>query len=293
MGGFDEVLKSAQAANARQTLEGWQWALYLTSGAIDCRCRQRGCESRSLRRRSRTGSAYIICQRTRGFYITEALLHEGKLKYGEHTISHMQQLNQALGAVTPAKLAASPLEDNVRYLRYMVDTRLAEGKSAKFNVNFKEDGLSYAIALRNGVIAITERPNDGHTFNLSKNDWSQLITGEKTFTNMHPSLEAFDRGYRPLIGSALQSGEEFTDPVTDCLPERKFLTYNPPSAPVAQNSGDSEFWGQYTYLLVANLHPKFLKFRWFNRMLLSIYIGARVRKVPKAEINSYRASVCS
>jgi alkyl sulfatase BDS1-like metallo-beta-lactamase superfamily hydrolase len=192
MGGFDAVLKSAQAANARQTLEGWQWALYLTSELLIADADNADVKA------ARVDAARALGQRTssanaRGFYITEALLHEGKLKFGEHTISHMQQLNQTLGAVTPAKLAASPLEDNVRYLRYMVDTRLAEGKRAKFNVNFKEEGLSYAIALRNGVIAITERPNDGRTLNLSKNDWSQLITGEKTFTSLHSSLRAFDQ----------------------------------------------------------------------------------------------------
>jgi len=191
MGGFEAVLESAQAANAKQTLEAWQWALYLTSELLIADA------DNAEVKNARAEAARALGQRTssanaRGFYITEALLHEGKLKFGEHTISHMQQLSQALGAVTPAKLAESPLSDNVQYLRYMVDTRLAEGKHARFNVNFKEEGLSYAIALRNGVIAITERPNDGPTLDLSKNDWSQLITGEKTFASLHPSLEAFD-----------------------------------------------------------------------------------------------------
>jgi alkyl sulfatase BDS1-like metallo-beta-lactamase superfamily hydrolase len=192
MGGFEAVLQSAQAANAKQTLEDWQWALYLTSELLIADAGNAEVKA------ARAEAARALGQRTlsanaRGFYITEALLHEGKLKFGEHSISHMQQLSQALGAVTPDKLAASPLEDNVQYLRYMVDTRLAEGKRNKFNVNFKEEGLSYAIALRNGVIAITERANDGPTLDLSKNDWSQLITGEKSFASLHPSLESFDQ----------------------------------------------------------------------------------------------------
>lgn len=192
MGGFDKVLASAQAANVKQTLEDWQWALYLTSELLIAEADNAAVKA------ARAEAARALGQRTssanaRGFYITEALLHEGKLKFGEHTISHKLQLNQALGAVTPAKLAESPLGDNVQYLRYLVDTRLAEGKRAEFNVNFTEEELSYAIALRNGVIAITERPNDGPTLDLSKNDWSQLITGEKTFASLHPSLKAFDR----------------------------------------------------------------------------------------------------
>jgi len=129
----------------------------------------------------------------RGFYISEALLHEGKIRLGEHAISHYQQLSQALGAVTPKKLAASPLNDNVQYLRFMVDPRLAEGKRAEFNANFTDEKVSYAIALRNGIIAITGQPNKGPTIKLSKDDWSKLITGEKSFASLHASLKAFDK----------------------------------------------------------------------------------------------------
>ncbi len=120
------------------------------------------------------------------------MLHEGKIRFGEHAVSHYQQLSQALGAVTPKKLAASPLNDNVQYLRFMVDPRLAEGKRAEFNVNFSDEKISYAIALRNGVVAITDQPNQGPTLKLSKDNWSQLITGEKSFVSLHASLKAFD-----------------------------------------------------------------------------------------------------
>ncbi len=74
----------------------------------------------------------------------------------------------------------------------MVDPRLAEGKRAEFNVNFGNEKVSYAIALRNGVVAITEQPNQGPSIELSKDDWNQLILGEKSFASLHPSLKAFD-----------------------------------------------------------------------------------------------------
>ncbi len=102
-------------------------------------------------------------------------------------------MSQALGAVTPEKLAASPLNDNVQYLRFMVDPRLAEGKRAEFNVNFTDEKVSYAIALRNGVIAITEQPNKGPELKLTKDDWSKLILGEKTFASLSSELKAFDQ----------------------------------------------------------------------------------------------------
>jgi alkyl sulfatase BDS1-like metallo-beta-lactamase superfamily hydrolase len=191
MGGFDVVLAAARAANARQAIADWQWALYLSSQLMVADVTNaevkviRAEAARALGQRTSSANA-------RGWYISEALLQEGKLQFGEHVISQYQQLSQALGAVTPQKLAASPLKDNVHYLRYMVDTRLAEGKHGAFNVNFKDKGLSYGIALRNGVIAITEQLNDGPTIDLTKAGWNELISGEKTFASLHASLKAFD-----------------------------------------------------------------------------------------------------
>ncbi|MEE8423248.1 MAG: alkyl sulfatase C-terminal domain-containing protein, partial [Thermodesulfobacteriota bacterium] len=146
----------------------------------------------------RADAARALGQRTtsanaRGFYISEALLHEGKIRLGEHTITHYQQLSQVMGAVTPKKLAASPLNDNVQYLRFMVDPRLAEDKRAEFNVNFTNENISYGIALRNGIIAITEHPNKGPKLKLTKDDWSKLILGETTFASLSSGLKAFDQ----------------------------------------------------------------------------------------------------
>jgi len=192
MGGANKVLANAKASNAKNTLEGWQWSLYLTSQLLQLD--NNNAEAKAVRAQA----ARALGQRTtsanaRGFYISEALLHEGKVQFGGHTLTHYQQLSQALGAVTPKKLAASPLNDNVQYLRYMVDPRLAEGKRAEFNANFSDEKVSYAIALRNGVVAITDRPNKGPTIKLSKDDWSKLITGEKSFASLHASLKAFDK----------------------------------------------------------------------------------------------------
>ena len=191
MGGANEVLKNAKASNAKQSLEGWQWSLYLTSQLLQLD--KDNAEVKAVRAQA----ARALGQRTtsanaRGFYISEALLHEGKVQFVGHTLTHYQQLSQALGAVTPKKLAASPLNDNVQYLRFMVDPRLAEGKHSEFNADFADEKVSYAIALRNGVVAITDQPNQGPTIKLTKDDWSQLITGEKSFGSLHASLKAFD-----------------------------------------------------------------------------------------------------
>jgi alkyl sulfatase BDS1-like metallo-beta-lactamase superfamily hydrolase len=191
MGGADKVLESAKASNAKKTFEGWQWSLYLTSQLL-----QLDNENNEVKA-VRAQAARALGQRTtsanaRGWYISEALLHEGKIRLGEHTVSNYQQLSHVTGAVTPKKLAASPLDDNVQYLRFLIDPRLAEGKRAEFNANFSDEKVSYAIALRNGVIAITNQPNKGPDLELTKDDWSQLITGENRFATLHASLKAID-----------------------------------------------------------------------------------------------------
>jgi len=50
----------------------------------------------------------------------------------------------------------------------MIDPRLAEGKRAEFNASFTDEKVSYSIALRNGIVAITDQPNKGPTIKLSK-----------------------------------------------------------------------------------------------------------------------------
>ena len=191
MGGADKVLQDAKISNAKKTLEGWQWSLYLTSQLLQLDTNNP--EAKAVR----TQAARALGQRTtsanaRGFYISEALLHEGKVQFGGHSLTQFQQLSQILGAVTPKKLAASPLNDNVQYLRFLIDPRLAEGKRAEFNVKFTDENVSYAIALRNGIIAITALPNKGPELVLTKDDWSRLITGEKSFVSLHASLKVFD-----------------------------------------------------------------------------------------------------
>ncbi len=192
MGGADKVLENAKASNTKKTLEGWQWSLYLTSQLL-----QLDGDNAAVKK-VRADAARALGQRTtsanaRGFYISEALLHEGKVNFGGHTLTHYQQLSQALGAVTAKKLAASPLKDNVQYLRYMVDPRLAEGKRAEFNAKFTDEKVSYAIALRNGIVAITHQANNGPTIELSKDDWSKLILGETTFASLSKGLKVFDK----------------------------------------------------------------------------------------------------
>ncbi len=74
MGGADKVLENAKPSNAKKTLEGWQWTLYLTSQLLQMDANNtetklvRAEAARALVERTTSGIA-------RGFYISEALLH--------------------------------------------------------------------------------------------------------------------------------------------------------------------------------------------------------------------------
>ncbi|MGI9289693.1 MAG: alkyl sulfatase dimerization domain-containing protein, partial [Gammaproteobacteria bacterium] len=191
MGGVKAVTTQAQSAVNKGDIASAQWALFLTSQLQDMGA------LKGAAKQVRADAARMLGQRTtsanaRGFYISEALLHEDKVAFGEQTITDYRQLNAVFGAVTADKLAKSPLDDNVQYLRFMVDSRLAEGKRVEFNVNFTDEGMSYAIALRNGVIAITEQANDGKTFEMIKADWDALILGTESFASLDRSLGVID-----------------------------------------------------------------------------------------------------
>jgi len=191
MGGVEAVTAKVQAAADKGDIASSQWALFLTSqlqdmGALEGEARQARANA------TRTLGQHTTSANARGFYISEALLHEGKVAFGDQAITDYRQLNEVFGAVTADKLAASPLQANVHYLRFMVDSRLAEGKRAKFNVNFTDEGVSYAIALRNGVVAITDQLSDGKTFELSKADWDALILGSENFASLDSSLGVLD-----------------------------------------------------------------------------------------------------
>jgi alkyl sulfatase BDS1-like metallo-beta-lactamase superfamily hydrolase len=191
MGGVEAVTAKAQAAADKGDIASSQWALFLTSQLQDMGALE-GESKQARANATRTLGQHTISANARGFYISEALLHEGKVIFGDQAITDYRQLNEVFGAVPADKLAASPLQANVHYLRFMVDSRLAEGKRAKFNVNFTDEGVSYAIALRNGVIAITDQLGDGKTFELSKADWDALILGTETFASLDSSLGVFD-----------------------------------------------------------------------------------------------------
>lgn len=192
LGGIDSAVKMVKQSNEKQTVKGWQWSLYLTSQLIELA--PNSAEVKQLR----AEAARALGQRTtsanaRGFYISEALLHEGKLVLGDQVIADYASLSQMLGAMDKQKLAQSPIENNVNYLRYLVDPRKAEGLTAQFNLKMSDNSGEFGIALRNGIIQVGEPTVEAVTLSLSHSQWGSVLLGSVTFGELDASLEAFDK----------------------------------------------------------------------------------------------------
>ncbi|ABZ77411.1 Alkyl sulfatase and related hydrolase-like protein [Shewanella halifaxensis HAW-EB4] len=191
LGGAETATKMVRSSNQKQTVEGWQWSLYLTSqllevDPINAEVKQfRADAARALGQRTSSANA-------RGFYISEALLHEGQLSLANHSIDNFQTLSQMLGSVDKNKLEQSPIENNVNYLRYLVDTRKAESLHAQFNLKMSDSHTLFGIELRNGIIQISPQPNNGVTVSLSHSQWSNVVLGNTRFNQLDASLGAFD-----------------------------------------------------------------------------------------------------
>jgi alkyl sulfatase BDS1-like metallo-beta-lactamase superfamily hydrolase len=192
MGGTDAVIAMIAKAQAKGDIASTQWSLFLTTQLMNMGVMPE--EVKQLRANAaRTLGQHTTSANARGFYISEALLHEGKMQFAGTTLDNYQQLSQLLGTVTAEKLASSPLRDNVHYLRFMVDSKQVEGKQIEFNLHFTDEHEHYAIALRNGVIAITAQPNEGRTFELTKQDWDDMILGLEPFSHLHNDLKVLEQ----------------------------------------------------------------------------------------------------
>ncbi|PMG06698.1 alkyl sulfatase [Vibrio breoganii] len=191
LGGVEGAIQMVQSSNKKQSIKGWQWSLYLTSQILEVE--PENADAKQLR----ADAARALGQRTssanaRGFYISEALLHEGKLNLGGQPIDHYQTLSQLLGAIDAEKLANSPIEYNVDYLRYLVDTRAAEGLRAQFNLKMSDSDAVFGIELRNGIIQVSSSLNAGVVVTLSHEQWTEVVLGNTSFNQLDFTLANFD-----------------------------------------------------------------------------------------------------
>ncbi len=153
MGGPNAVRKAAADAAKAGGLADWRWALKLTSLLL------RLDPADAQARKARADAARALGQRTtsanaRGFYITEALQMEGQLQVQGRPAT-LDAIRAFVGTPNVDQLVAASVEENLQFVRYLVDPRKAEGKRLAFTITAEGDPQPRRVELRNGVLVIT------------------------------------------------------------------------------------------------------------------------------------------
>jgi len=191
MGGPRKVNQAAAEAVEQGGFENWSWALKLTSLLLELD--PKDADAKKIR----AGAARAMGQRTasanaRGFYITEALAMENKLKLSDQPVS-LELARILLGTPDVEKLIESPLEDSFQYIRYLVDPRKAEDMRLTFTVSVKGAPNLQQIELRNGVVIITRTAQKGSAhINVTRRQWSEFVAGQLSFANRNKVMALFE-----------------------------------------------------------------------------------------------------
>ena len=215
MGGIEKVRKAAADTAEKGGFENWSWALKLTTLVLELN--PDDAETRKIR----ATAARAIGQRTtsanaRGWYITEALAMENKLKLGGQPIA-LDAARMFLGTPDVDKIIAMPLEDSFQYIRYLVDPRKAEDMRLAFTVSVEGTPGLTQIELRNGVIVISETSKKEKVhIDVSREEWSEFVIGQRSFADRGKVIARFEGVlYRKAAPKGSEAMDDQLDDVAD------------------------------------------------------------------------------
>lgn len=179
MGGPAALRKAAANGNARGGLTNWRWTLRLTSLLLTVDAKD------AEARRLRAAAARQLGQRTsaanvRGWYLTEALQLEGGMQFKGQPLT-VDSIRQFLGTPTAQALATGSVDDNLQFVRYLIDPRKAEGRRLSFTLAIEGEPSIRRLELRNGVLVITDAPVAGPThFRLTREELAAFVLGRRS-----------------------------------------------------------------------------------------------------------------
>jgi len=191
MGGRAAVNKLAAKAVADGGLANWRWGLKLTSLLLTLD------PADPAARKARATAARALGQRTdsanaRGFYITEALQLEGGMQFGGQSLT-IDAIRRFIGTPTAQALVAASVDDNLQFVRYLVDPRKAEGLRQTVTLAVEGESRIRRMELRNGVIVISDAdaasPAD---VKLTRQDLAAFVLGTRPPSETDP-LSQLDR----------------------------------------------------------------------------------------------------
>jgi alkyl sulfatase BDS1-like metallo-beta-lactamase superfamily hydrolase len=192
MGGRAAVRKMATKAVADGGLANWRWALKLTSLLLkldptDATARQaRATAARALGQRTDSANA-------RGFYVTEALQMEGNLLV-QGQPQTLDGIRAFLSTPRVDRLAVVPVEQNLQFVRYLVDPRKAEGKRLVFTLAAEGDPQIRQIELRNSVLVISPVASRGaRHVDVTRSELADFVLGKGVPAKGGEPLAELDR----------------------------------------------------------------------------------------------------
>lgn len=177
MGGPDAVRKAAADAAKAGGLANWRWSLKLTSFLL------RLDPTDTAARSARADAARALGQRTtsanaRGFYVTEALQMEGQLLVQGQPAT-LDAILAFVGTPSVDQLLAASVDENLEFLRYLVDPRKAEGKRLAFTIAAEGDSQARRVELRNGVLVISPAASQAsNQVDLTRRELADFVLGK-------------------------------------------------------------------------------------------------------------------
>jgi alkyl sulfatase BDS1-like metallo-beta-lactamase superfamily hydrolase len=191
MGGSSAVRKAAAEAAKKGGLANWRWSLKLTSlllqlNPADAEARKlRAAAARQLGQRTSSANA-------RGWYLTEALQIEGGMQVKGQPLT-VDAIRRFLGTPTAQALVAATVDENLQFVRYLVDPRKAEGLRQSVTLAVEGDSRVRRVELRNGVIVISEADAAGPAhLKLTRQELAAFVLGTRPASAADP-LSQLDR----------------------------------------------------------------------------------------------------
>jgi alkyl sulfatase BDS1-like metallo-beta-lactamase superfamily hydrolase len=177
MGGPAAVRSAAREAADSGGLANWRWSLKLTSMLL--RLDPQDAEARAVR----ATAARALGQRTtsanaRGFYITEALQIEGQLLVQGQPMT-LDAIRAFVGTPSHADLVAASVDENLQFVRYLVEPRKAEGMRLAFTIAAEGDPQIRQVELRNSVLVITAADAKAAThLDVTRSELADFVLGK-------------------------------------------------------------------------------------------------------------------
>ncbi|MBI1282762.1 MAG: MBL fold metallo-hydrolase [Thiobacillus sp.] len=179
MGGPAAVQKAAASANAQGGFANWRWTLRLTSLLLELdpadaeALKLRAAAARQLGQRTSSANA-------RGWYLTEALQIEGGMQFKGQPLT-VDAIRRFLGTPTAPALVAASVDENLQFVRYLVDPRKAEGLRQTFTLAVEGDSRIRRLELRNGVLVITDADAAAPThLALTREELAAFVLGTRS-----------------------------------------------------------------------------------------------------------------